>query len=63
MKLDSEVLEIARKIYKERSLLIMGRGYNFATCLEGALKIKVCIIEESVRIRTKELVCSVDFFV
>ncbi|VBB32537.1 unnamed protein product [Acanthocheilonema viteae] len=40
LKLDSEVLEIAKKIYKERSLLIMGRGYNFATCLEGALKIK-----------------------
>ncbi|KAE8225606.1 hypothetical protein CF319_g1678 [Tilletia indica] len=28
---------------KERSLLIMGRGYQHATCLEGALKIKeVC---------------------
>lgn len=28
---------------KERSLLIMGRGYQYATCLEGALKIKeVC---------------------
>lgn len=25
---------------KEKSLLIMGRGYQFATCLEGALKIK-----------------------
>lgn len=25
---------------KERSLLIMGRGYQHATCLEGALKIK-----------------------
>ncbi|MCP9265893.1 Glutamine--fructose-6-phosphate aminotransferase [isomerizing] 1 [Dirofilaria immitis] len=40
LKLDNEVLAIAKKIYKERSLLIMGRGYNFATCLEGALKIK-----------------------
>ncbi|VDP16347.1 unnamed protein product, partial [Onchocerca flexuosa] len=40
LKLDDEVLTIAKKIYKERSLLIMGRGYNFATCLEGALKIK-----------------------
>ncbi|VDN05331.1 unnamed protein product [Thelazia callipaeda] len=40
LKLDGEVLEIAKKIYQERSLLIMGRGYNFATCLEGALKIK-----------------------
>jgi glucosamine 6-phosphate synthetase-like amidotransferase/phosphosugar isomerase protein len=24
----------------QKSLLIMGRGYSFATCLEGALKIK-----------------------
>lgn len=40
LKLDGQVLEIAKKIYKEKSLLVMGRGYNFATCLEGALKIK-----------------------
>ncbi|VDM57558.1 unnamed protein product [Angiostrongylus costaricensis] len=40
LELDEEVLKIARKFYKEKSLLIMGRGYNFATCLEGALKIK-----------------------
>lgn len=26
--------------YKQKSLLVMGRGYNFATCLEGALKVK-----------------------
>uniref|UniRef100_A0A0N5BA57 glutamine--fructose-6-phosphate transaminase (isomerizing) n=1 Tax=Strongyloides papillosus TaxID=174720 RepID=A0A0N5BA57_STREA len=40
LELDSKILEIAKSIYKEQSLLIMGRGYNFATCLEGALKIK-----------------------
>ncbi|KAK0398337.1 hypothetical protein QR680_002540 [Steinernema hermaphroditum] len=40
LKLDQEALEIAKGIYKEKSLLIMGRGFNFATCLEGALKIK-----------------------
>ena len=28
---------------KERSLLIMGRGYQHATCLEAALKIKVSL--------------------
>ncbi|VDP00584.1 unnamed protein product [Heligmosomoides polygyrus] len=38
--LDDEVKKIAEEIYKEKSLLIMGRGFNFATCLEGALKIK-----------------------
>lgn len=30
----------ADKLHKEKSLLIMGRGYQNATCLEGALKIK-----------------------
>uniref|UniRef100_A0A0N5A7S0 glutamine--fructose-6-phosphate transaminase (isomerizing) n=1 Tax=Syphacia muris TaxID=451379 RepID=A0A0N5A7S0_9BILA len=40
LKLDNQVLDIAKSIYKEKSLLIMGRGFNFATCLEGALKIK-----------------------
>ncbi|KAK6748259.1 hypothetical protein RB195_001096 [Necator americanus] len=40
LDLDKEALAIAQEIYKEKSLLIMGRGFNFATCLEGALKIK-----------------------
>ena len=40
LKLDDAVAKIADDIYKEKSLLIMGRGFNFATCLEGALKIK-----------------------
>uniref|UniRef100_A0A915DDY3 SIS domain-containing protein n=1 Tax=Ditylenchus dipsaci TaxID=166011 RepID=A0A915DDY3_9BILA len=40
LQLNEEVLEISKQIYKEKSLLVMGRGYNFATCLEGALKIK-----------------------
>ena len=30
----------AQELYEKRSLLIMGRGYNYATCLEGALKAK-----------------------
>ena len=34
------MLEIANELYDKKSLLIMGRGYNFATCLEGALKVK-----------------------
>lgn len=37
---DKDILEIARELVAEKSLLIMGRGYNFATCLEGALKVK-----------------------
>ena len=37
---DEKVLNIAKNLYENRSILIMGRGYNFSTCLEGALKIK-----------------------
>lgn len=36
---DSKVQDIAKQLYEKRSLLIMGRGYNYATCLEGALKV------------------------
>lgn len=37
LELDGKVLELAEELYKFKSLLIMGRGFNFATCLEGAL--------------------------
>ncbi|KAI9497887.1 isomerising glucosamine-fructose-6-phosphate aminotransferase [Zychaea mexicana] len=38
---DANLQSLARDtLSKERSLLIMGRGYQNATCLEGALKIK-----------------------
>lgn len=37
LKLDSQVQELAKDLFQHKSLLIMGRGYNFATCLEGAL--------------------------
>ena len=40
LKQDEKVLTIAKSLYQNRSVLIMGRGYNFSTCLEGALKIK-----------------------
>jgi len=32
--------EIAAELVAERSLLLLGRGYQFAACIEGALKIK-----------------------
>lgn len=35
--MDSKVKALAEELVEERSLLVMGRGYNFATCLEGAL--------------------------
>ena len=37
---DNKVSELASSLYTKKSLLVMGRGYSFATCLEGALKIK-----------------------
>uniref|UniRef100_A0A646QIN2 glutamine--fructose-6-phosphate transaminase (isomerizing) n=1 Tax=Hemiscolopendra marginata TaxID=943146 RepID=A0A646QIN2_9MYRI len=40
LKVDEKVHDLAKELYQQKSLLVMGRGYNFATCLEGALKIK-----------------------
>ncbi|XP_076346613.1 glutamine--fructose-6-phosphate aminotransferase [isomerizing] 2-like isoform X2 [Tachypleus tridentatus] len=40
LELDEQVYDLAQKMYQQKSLLVMGRGYNSATCLEGALKIK-----------------------
>jgi len=40
LDMDDKILEIAKSLFHEKSLLIMGRGFNYATCLEGALKVK-----------------------
>ncbi|CAF1316395.1 unnamed protein product [Adineta ricciae] len=40
LQCDKKIREYAEALYKESSLLVMGRGFNFATCLEGALKVK-----------------------
>jgi glucosamine--fructose-6-phosphate aminotransferase (isomerizing) len=40
LALDDAVNELAQKMYHQKSLLVMGRGYNYATCMEGALKVK-----------------------
>ncbi|KAF9141890.1 glutamine--fructose-6-phosphate transaminase (isomerizing), partial [Mortierella sp. AD010] len=41
LAIDQELQGLARDVlHKEKSLLIMGRGFQNATCLEGALKIK-----------------------
>ena len=34
---DKKIREYAEDLYTKSSLLVMGRGFNFATCLEGAL--------------------------
>ncbi|XVF22897.1 hypothetical protein REPUB_Repub12eG0210200 [Reevesia pubescens] len=40
LKLDQEMKDLAKLLIAEQSLLVFGRGYNFATALEGALKVK-----------------------
>ncbi|KAL7749900.1 glutamine--fructose-6-phosphate transaminase (isomerizing) [Sorochytrium milnesiophthora] len=41
LAIDNTFRQLAQDVlFKEKSLLIMGRGYQNATCLEGALKIK-----------------------
>ncbi|XP_067899093.1 glutamine--fructose-6-phosphate aminotransferase [isomerizing] 2-like [Heterodontus francisci] len=40
LSLDEKIQLLARELFQHKSLLIMGRGYHYATCLEGALKIK-----------------------
>ena len=37
LKTDEHVHTLAQELYQQKSLLVMGRGYNYATCLEGAL--------------------------
>jgi glucosamine--fructose-6-phosphate aminotransferase (isomerizing) len=55
LKEDEKVLSIAQELYEKKSLLIMGRGYNFATCLEGALKVKELTYMHSEGIQAGEL--------
>ena len=55
LELDEKVLNIAKELYNKKSLLIMGRGYNFATCLEGALKVKELTYMHSEGIQAGEL--------
>ena len=38
--LDQQMIVLAQKLQNEHSLLVFGRGYNYATALETALKVK-----------------------
>ncbi|KAF7273785.1 hypothetical protein GWI33_013540 [Rhynchophorus ferrugineus] len=53
--LDEKVKSLAENLYNKKSLLIMGRGFNFATCLEGALKVKELTYMHSEGIMAGEL--------
>ncbi|XP_049814502.1 glutamine--fructose-6-phosphate aminotransferase [isomerizing] 2-like isoform X2 [Schistocerca nitens] len=55
LEVDDEVKELAKDLYHQKSLLIMGRGYNFATCMEGALKVKELTYMHSEGIMAGEL--------
>ena len=37
LQLDDQIQSLAHELYQQKSLLVMGRGFQFATCLEGAL--------------------------
>lgn len=49
------IRELANELKDEKSLLFIGRGYNYATCLEGALKIKELTYMHSEGINAGEL--------
>ncbi|VDO08179.1 unnamed protein product [Rodentolepis nana] len=40
LRKEEAIVEIAKDFVDAKSILVLGRGYNFATCLEGALKLK-----------------------
>lgn len=40
LEMDSAIQQLAETVAVNKSLLLMGRGFQYATCLEGALKIK-----------------------
>ena len=37
LKLEDEINSLAKELYQYKSIIVMGRGFNYATCLEGAL--------------------------
>lgn len=43
LKLDQELKTLAASLKDETSLLIFGRGYNYATALEASLKVGASI--------------------
>lgn len=55
LEMDDQIHSLAQELYQQKSLLVMGRGYNYATCLEGALKIKELTYMHSEGIMAGEL--------
>ncbi|XP_048022006.1 glutamine--fructose-6-phosphate aminotransferase [isomerizing] 2 [Megalobrama amblycephala] len=55
LAVDDVIKSLADELHHQKSLLVMGRGYNYATCLEGALKIKEITYMHSEGIMAGEL--------
>lgn len=55
LNLDKEMKELAKLLIAEQSLLVFGRGYNYATALEGALKVKEVALMHSEGILAGEM--------
>ncbi|CAM8970709.1 unnamed protein product [Rhodiola kirilowii] len=55
LKLDQEMKDLAKILIAEQSLLVFGRGYNYATALEGALKVKEVALMHSEGILAGEM--------
>lgn len=41
LRLDTQMQKLAEELKHENSLLVFGRGYNYATALEAALKVRL----------------------
>ena len=55
LKMDAKLLKLAQELKDEHSLLIFGRGFNYATALEGALKVKEVALVHSEGILAGEM--------
>jgi glucosamine--fructose-6-phosphate aminotransferase (isomerizing) len=55
LKLDKDMQALAKELMDEQSLLVFGRGYNYATALEGALKVKEVALMHSEGILAGEM--------
>jgi glucosamine--fructose-6-phosphate aminotransferase (isomerizing) len=44
LALEPQIKKIAEGLYQKKSMLVMGRGYQYATCLEAALVIYFVVV-------------------
>lgn len=55
LRLDAQMQQLAEELKHETSLLVFGRGYNYATALEAALKVKEVALMHSEGILAGEM--------